>query len=55
LLVELESPRALADAMERLRSDPALRVDLGRRARSFAERRLGKEQSLTQLEAVLFA
>jgi len=55
LLVEPESPRALADAMERLRSDPALRVDLGRRARSFAERRLGKEQSLTQLEAVLFA
>ncbi len=51
LLVEPESPAELAAAMRRLRAEPELREDLGRRARAFAEARLAKEPALRQLEA----
>lgn len=53
VLVEPESPPALAEAMERLRAQPGLRRDLGRNARAFAEARLGKNAALLQLEEVL--
>lgn len=50
VLVEPEDPPALAEAIARLRDDPALRARLGRSGREFAERRLGKEAALIQLE-----
>lgn len=53
LLVEPESPVALAEAMQRLRAEPTLRHALGRNARVFAEARLSKEAALSRLEEAL--
>jgi colanic acid biosynthesis glycosyl transferase WcaI len=54
LLVEPEDSEALADAMERLVSNPAMRAELGRRGRQFAVEALEREQALRQLtEAIL--
>ena len=53
LLVEPEQPQALADAMVRLRDDPQLREELGRRGRAFAVSRLDREVVLPQFERVL--
>lgn len=53
LLVEPESPTALADAMRELCERPNLRDELGRRARAFAESRFDKSAALTRLEAAL--
>lgn len=53
LLVEPESPAALADAMRRLREQPDLRAELGRRSRAFAEARFDKEAALVQLETAV--
>lgn len=50
VLVEPESPQRLADAMCRLGDNLDLRRELGRRAREFAEERLGKEAALLRLE-----
>ena len=50
MLVEPESPQRLADAMCRLGDNLDLRRELGRRAREFAEERLGKEAALLRLE-----
>jgi colanic acid biosynthesis glycosyl transferase WcaI len=53
LLVEPESPPALANAMLRLAGDPVLRARLGGKARAYAERRFAKEPALARFEAVL--
>lgn len=53
LLVEPENPRALAEAIVRLRDDPALRSRLGQAGRHFAERKLGKEAALLRLERAI--
>lgn len=53
IIVEPESPSALADAMEHLRSDPALRSELGRNGRAFAEAHLDKGAAMARLEEVL--
>lgn len=50
LIVEPEHPAALAAAMTRLRDDPSLRLELGRRARAFAEARLSRDAAMTLLE-----
>lgn len=49
LLVEPESPLALAGAMRALGEHEELRSELGKRARAFAETRLGKDAALTQI------
>lgn len=51
LLVEPESPEALAAAMRRLVDDAEMRIELGRRARAFAEKRLGKDAAMRHFEA----
>jgi colanic acid biosynthesis glycosyl transferase WcaI len=53
LLVPPEEPVALAEAMRRLRREPALREELGRRAREFALRTFERSAALTRLEATL--
>jgi colanic acid biosynthesis glycosyl transferase WcaI len=53
LLVEPESPPALANAMLRLAGDPVLRARLGGKARTYAERRFAKEPALKRFEALL--
>jgi colanic acid biosynthesis glycosyl transferase WcaI len=53
LLVEPESPPALAKAMLRLAGDPVLRARLGGNARAYAEGTLAKEPALQRFEAVL--
>ena len=50
LLVEPEQPEALAAAMLRLSDDAALRAELGRKGRAFAEERLDREPALAALE-----
>jgi colanic acid biosynthesis glycosyl transferase WcaI len=53
LLVEPESPTALAEGMQQLAADPELRSRLGTRARAYAEQRLDKRSALERLEAVI--
>ena len=53
VLVEPEDPRALADAMVRLRDDRGLREKLGRRGRAFAVASLGRVPLLERIEQVL--
>jgi colanic acid biosynthesis glycosyl transferase WcaI len=53
ILVEPESPVALAQVMGDLARDPAQRRDLGRRGREFAERHFAKESALARLEAAI--
>jgi colanic acid biosynthesis glycosyl transferase WcaI len=53
ILVEPESPQALARAMGELGRDPVRRSELGRRGREFAERHLAKEPALGRLEAAI--
>jgi glycosyltransferase involved in cell wall biosynthesis len=52
LLVAPGDARALADAIERLRSDDGLRASLSSEARSYAMERLGWPRFAEQLEAV---
>jgi colanic acid biosynthesis glycosyl transferase WcaI len=53
LVVPPESPEALANAMRRLRARPSLRLDLGEKARAYAERHFGRDHALQRLESVL--
>jgi colanic acid biosynthesis glycosyl transferase WcaI len=53
ILVEPESPTALAAGMKQLADDPKLRAELGARARAYAERKLAKQPALERLEAVM--
>lgn len=53
VIVQPESSEALAQAMCQLRDDPALRIEMGRRARVFAEGRLAKEPSMLEIERAL--
>jgi glycosyltransferase involved in cell wall biosynthesis len=53
LIVEPESPHALASAMKQLGEDPDLRAELGSRARVFAESTLSKQSALARLEAAV--
>jgi colanic acid biosynthesis glycosyl transferase WcaI len=53
ILVEPESPVALADGMKRLAIDAELRSRLGSNAREYAERKLARDPALERLEAVL--
>jgi colanic acid biosynthesis glycosyl transferase WcaI len=53
ILVEPESAPSLAQGMKRLAADPALRAQLGARARAYAERKLGKQAALERLEEVI--
>lgn len=53
ILVEPESPAALADAMCQLAADPDRRAAMGRRGRVFAEGHLAKEPALRTLEAAI--
>ena len=53
VLVEPESPPALADAMLQLARDSELRARLGRSARAYAERKLAKGPALERFEALL--
>ncbi len=53
LLVEPESPRALADGMLKLSRRHDLRMELGRRARAFAEQKFDKGRALERLEMAL--
>jgi colanic acid biosynthesis glycosyl transferase WcaI len=50
ILVPPEDPPTLAQALVRLRDEPALREDLGRHGRAFAVERLGRERLLPKLE-----
>jgi len=52
LLVERHDPRALAQAIERLLGDAALRRDLGRRAAESVKRKFGAERVVPELLAV---
>ena len=51
VLVQPESPAALAEGMRKLAGDAQLRAELGLRGREFAERVLAKEPALERLEA----
>ncbi len=53
ILVDPESPDALAVAFQRLRDDSSLRKTLGMRARAFAEKRFSKDAALGALERAL--
>jgi colanic acid biosynthesis glycosyl transferase WcaI len=53
ILVEPESPSALAAGMQQLAGDPELRRRLGTSARAYAEQRLDKRSALERLEAVI--
>ena len=53
VLVEPESPAALAAAMQALARDADLRDELGRRGRKYAEQHLAKGPALQQLEEAL--
>ena len=53
VIVEPESPHALARAMEELRDDGTRRLELGRRARAFAQARLAKEPAMLTIEQAL--
>ena len=50
VLVEPESPEALAQAMLELARDPERRDELGRRGRAFAEQHLSKDAALRRFE-----
>jgi colanic acid biosynthesis glycosyl transferase WcaI len=52
ILVEPESPTSLAEGMRRL-ADPALRSELGVRARAYAEQKFAREPALERLEAAM--
>lgn len=52
-LVEPEQPEAFAAAMRRLSDDGALRAELGRKGRAFAEARLDREPAFAALEREL--
>jgi putative colanic acid biosynthesis glycosyltransferase WcaI len=53
VLVEPESPPALAAAMQALAQDREQRLELGRRGRRYAETNLAKEEALRRLEAAI--
>jgi colanic acid biosynthesis glycosyl transferase WcaI len=53
ILVEPESPEALAEGMRELASDQGRREEMGRRGRAFAEKYLAKEPALRRLEAAI--
>jgi colanic acid biosynthesis glycosyl transferase WcaI len=53
ILVEPESPRALAVAMRDLATNPELRAAMGEQGRAFAEEHLAKEPALRRLEAAI--
>ncbi len=53
ILVEPESPAALAGAMRELVSDPDRCAAMARRGRAFAEEHLAKEPALRKLEAAI--
>jgi colanic acid biosynthesis glycosyl transferase WcaI len=53
ILVEPESPVALAEGMRELARDPERRAEMGRRGRAFAEEHLAKEPALRRLEAAI--
>jgi colanic acid biosynthesis glycosyl transferase WcaI len=53
ILVEPESPEALAEAMRELAHDPQRRAEMGRLGRAFAEEHLAKEPALRRLEAAI--
>jgi colanic acid biosynthesis glycosyl transferase WcaI len=53
IVVPPEQPRALADAMRRLRDDTALRSSLGARGRQYALEHLAKTRVLERLERAL--
>ena len=53
ILVEPESPAALAGAMRELAADPDRRAAMGRSGRAFAEEHLAKEPALRKLEAAI--
>lgn len=53
VIVEPESPRALAEAMVELAADRERRRELGSRARRYAEEHLSKDAALTRLESVV--
>jgi colanic acid biosynthesis glycosyl transferase WcaI len=53
ILVEPESPVALAGAMRELATDPDRRAAMGRSGRAFAEEHLAKEPALRKLEAAI--
>ena len=53
LLVPPEQPGLLAEAMIRLRDDPALRQELGLRGREYAVAHLDKQVALARLEAAI--
>lgn len=50
LVVEPESPAALAEAMATLHADPELRAALGARGRQYAEERFERTRALAELE-----
>lgn len=54
VLVEPESPTALAQAMRHLACLPELRDELGRRSRAFAVRELSREVALKRLEEAIW-
>jgi colanic acid biosynthesis glycosyl transferase WcaI len=53
ILVEPETPAALAAAMSDLAVDAKRRAELGRKGRAFAEQHLAKEPALRKLEAAI--
>jgi colanic acid biosynthesis glycosyl transferase WcaI len=53
ILVEPESPGALAQAMRQLADDPERRASLGRSGRAYAEEHLSKESALRRLETAI--
>lgn len=55
LLIRPEDPVELATAMRRLRREPLLARDLGRRAREFAVRSLSRDAALVRFEEILLS
>jgi colanic acid biosynthesis glycosyl transferase WcaI len=55
MTVPPEEPQALASAIVTLATQPAVRADLGRKARAYAEQHIAKESVLRQFEADLRA